>query len=55
MTKKLYKITRLFIGGTLKGLTHTEITPVHFEVGFVCEKPCGVASSPYVIIAVEEA
>jgi len=54
MTKKLYKVTRLFIGGNLEGLTHTEITPVHFEVGFVCKKPCG-GVSPYVIIAVEEA
>jgi hypothetical protein len=30
---KKYQVTRLFTKGTLKGLTHTEITSVQFEVG----------------------
>ncbi len=46
-----YKVTRLFIGGILKGLTYTETTSVKFTVGFVCRKPIG--GSPYKIIAVE--
>lgn len=49
---KIYKITKLFIGGILEGLTHTEITPVKFELGFECKKPIG-GTSPYRIIAVE--
>jgi hypothetical protein len=46
-----YEVTREFIGGTLKGLTHTEITPVKFRVGQVVRKP--VAGSPYKIISVK--
>ena len=48
-----YKITREFTSGIFKGKTHTEITSVKFEVGFVCEKP-SVGTSGYIIIAVEE-
>jgi hypothetical protein len=40
-TAKNFKVTRQFIGGTLDGLTYTEITSVKFEVGFICQKPCG--------------
>ncbi len=47
-----YRVTRLFIGGILKGLTHTDLTTVKFEVGFICNRPC--AGSPYRIIAVEK-
>lgn len=47
-----YKVTREFTGGTLKGLTHTEVSCVGFPVGFKCEKP--VAGSPYVITACTE-
>lgn len=47
-----YKVTRLFIGGLLKGMTHTGMTDVKFTVGFVCRKPIG--GSPYKIIVVEE-
>lgn len=50
---KRYKVTRLFTDGLLKGLTHTEVTSVHFDVGFACKKPIG-GTDPYVIIAVEE-
>lgn len=46
----LYKVTRKFIGGTLKGLTHSEVTPVKFKVGQVVKKPIG--GSPYKITAV---
>jgi len=49
---KKYKITRLFLDGNLKGLTHTEITSVKFEIGFIPSKP--YFGSPYKIISVEE-
>lgn len=49
---KQYKVTRLFIGGILKGLTHTGITTVKFEKGFICNNPIG--GSPYKIISCEE-
>ena len=50
-TPAKYRITRLFIGGLLDGLTHTELTSVEFSVGFECHKPIG--GSPYRIISVE--
>lgn len=50
-SSSLYRVTRKFIGGILAGLTHTEITSIKFDVGFVCQKPC--AGDPYEIIAVE--
>lgn len=46
-----YRVTRLFTGGLLAGLTYTEVTTVEFAVGFTCERPVG--GSPYRIIAVE--
>lgn len=49
---KKYRVTKHFIGGLLKGLTDTEITPVRFHVGFVCKHPSG--GSPYKVTAVEE-
>ena len=49
---KQYNVTRKFTAGILKGLTHTAITTVAFEVGFVCKKPYG-GGSPYVIVSVE--
>ena len=47
-----FKVTRMFIGGLLNGLTHTEITSVERKVGFECLKPVG--GSAYKIIAVEQ-
>lgn len=52
-TEPQYRVTRLFIGGTLAGLTHTTVTSHKVEVGFECRKPIG--GSPYRIIAVEVA
>lgn len=48
----MYKITRLFTSGILKGLTHTSITGVKFEEGFTCQK--SVFGSAYEVIKVEE-
>lgn len=48
----MYRVTRLFIGGNLVGLTYTEDTDIKFEVGFVCKRP--IAGSPYRIIKVEK-
>lgn len=48
----MYKITKQFIGGLLKGLTITEFTNIKFNTGFVCNKP--IAGSPYKIINIEE-
>lgn len=50
--RKEYYVAREFIGGLLKGLSHTERTSVEFKVGFVCRKPCG-GSSPYKVTAVK--
>jgi hypothetical protein len=47
---KQYEVTRQFIGGTLQGLTHTEITPVRWKVGQVVRAPIG--GSPYKIVSV---
>jgi hypothetical protein len=46
-----YEVTREFIGGALKGLTHTEITTVGFKEGQVVDAPIG--GSPYRIISVK--
>lgn len=46
-----YIVTRKFTGGTLVGLTHTEITAVERRVGQVVDKP--VAGSPYIITGCE--
>jgi len=43
-----YEVTRKFISGILKGLTHTSITSVKFEVGFICKNSYG--GSGYKII-----
>lgn len=45
-----YRVTREFIGGALKGLTHTGVTSVPFKVGQVVKKPIG--GSPYRITAI---
>lgn len=47
-----YKVTREFTGGPLKGLVHTEITPVAMTEGREVKKPVG--GSPYKIIKVEK-
>lgn len=47
----MFKVTKLFIGGILEGLTHTEITSVAWIVGQEVTNPIG--GSPYRIIAVE--
>ena len=49
---KKYKVTKLFINGILKGLTHTKITSVKFEIGFSPKKP--YFGDSYRIIFVEE-
>jgi hypothetical protein len=53
-----YRITKLFIGGILDGLTHTDEVRLDIQVdqpmlriGWTCRKPCG-GSSPYRIVAV---
>lgn len=49
-----YNVTKLFIGGTLEGLTITEEYKYRSKapvVGFECRNPVG--GSPYRIIAVE--
>jgi hypothetical protein len=33
-----YQITKLFLDGTLEGLTYTEETSVYFPVGFVVKR-----------------
>jgi len=47
-----YEVTKLFIGGILKGLTHTEKTTAKYSVGDVISKPYG-HTSPYKIISVK--
>lgn len=44
----MYKITRLFIGGLLNGLTHTGTYTSPMTVGFVCQNPVG--GSPYKVV-----
>jgi len=44
-----YEVTRKFISGILKGMTHTEITSVKFDVGFICRNPIG--GSAYKILS----
>ncbi len=46
-----FKVTRLFIGGNLEGLTYTGEQDFRSEVGFECHNPIG--GSPYRIISVE--
>jgi len=46
-----YNITKVFIGGLLKGISIVETTSVKFPVGYVCRNPIG--GSPYKITAVE--
>ena len=45
---QLYRVTRRFTSGNLKGLTFTETTPVRMEVGRTYT-PCA-GSSAYVIL-----
>jgi hypothetical protein len=47
-----YLVTKVFIGGMLKGITITEETSVKFQVGFVCRITSG--GSPYRIASVVE-
>lgn len=49
---KSYKITKLFTSGILAGLTVTEATSVHMEVGFESKGILG--TSGYKVVAVEE-
>ena len=46
----MYLVTRQFVGGTLKGQVHTEVTSVRWTVGTVVSNPVG--GSPYKIISV---
>ena len=50
----MYTITKTFISGNLKGLTITEHTPVRFDEGFVCKKPCAGGSGYRIDLVVEE-
>lgn len=50
--RKKYKITRLFIGGPLEGLTYENEQDWPMKVGLTVKKPLGL--SPYKIIACEE-
>jgi len=47
----MFLVTREFVSGTLKGLTHTEVTSVAWTVGTLVSKPVG--GSAYKIIRVE--
>jgi len=47
-TKRQFRVTKLFIGGILDGLTYTFTDTREWEVGWVCEKPIG--GSPYRIV-----
>ena len=47
----MFLVTREFVSGTLKGLTHTEVTSVAWTVGTLVSKPAG--GSAYKIICVE--
>lgn len=47
-----FRVTRLFIGGILKGLTHTGEQSFRSTVGFECHNPIG--GSPYRITACEQ-
>lgn len=47
----MFKLTRKFIGDTLEGLTHEEVTPIFVSPGTRIEKP--VAGSPYEVISCE--
>ena len=49
---KKYRVTKLFIGGILEGLSRVEETSVAFKVGDVISKPCG-GTSPYKVVSVE--
>lgn len=46
----MYQVTRLFIGGLLDGLTHTETTTVKWKVGQVVRK--SIDGQPYRIVSV---
>ena len=46
----MYLVSRQFVGGTLKGQVHTEVTSVRWTVGTVVSNPVG--GSPYKIISV---
>lgn len=47
----LYKVTRTFTGGTLKGITVTERTTASYQTGQTVDKPIG--GSPYRVDSVE--
>jgi hypothetical protein len=51
MPETTYKVTKLFIGGTLSGLTYTEQWTKPPVVGTVFNNPIG--GSPYQIISVQ--
>lgn len=48
----MYKVTKEFTNGTLKGMTYTFKTKIKFEIGWLCARPC--AGDSYKIISVEE-
>lgn len=47
----MFLVTREFVSGPLKGLTHTEVTSVAWKVGTLVRKPIG--GSAYKIIRME--
>ena len=47
----MFLVTKEFVSGMLKGLTHTEVTSVAWTVGRLVSKPVGGAA--YKIIRVE--
>ena len=49
----MFLVTREFVSGMLKGLTHTEVTSVAWKVGTLVSKPVG--GSAYKIIRMDPA
>jgi hypothetical protein len=46
-----YRVTKRILSGTFAGMDRSEITNVHFEVGFKCEE--WAYGPPYLVIACE--
>ena len=49
----MFKVTKRFTSGLLRGLEIEEVTSVKFEVGFKC-KPWRYGPSGYEVVAVEK-
>lgn len=50
---QIFKVSKLFIGGLLDGITYIETLPFPMPVGLLVRKPCG--GSPYKVTACEPA